>query len=196
MSCFRDWKPASPTDHARARHWFSLLLLDFAEAGFAANAFMVARHGPVPDWIQKLADQLNRMAARPDYNTTALYRSSGYHRNHVTKAFQEYFGGTPAGMLTRHRLELAIERLTSNPEMSLAEVAFASGYSSQAVFNRQFLRLTGKTPGQFRRSGGNVYTSIHVRTSSASSHPSGSSGQYLSARTPTPRPAGCAGSFQ
>jgi len=158
VSCFCNWKPASSTDRARAGNWFALLLLDYLETGFRGDAFTIARHWPVPEWVQKLADQLNTMAARTGFKTTALYQSSGYHRNRVTNAFREYFGETPIQMLTRRRLELAMERLTSNPEMSLSEVAVSSGYSSQAVFNRQFLRLTGKTPSQFRHTGGSDST--------------------------------------
>lgn len=153
VSCFYNWKAASSTCRARAGNWFALLLLDYLETGFTGDVFSIARLWPVPEWVQKLADQLNMMAARAGFKTTALYRSSGYHRNRVTSAFKKYFGETPTRMLTRRRLELAMERLTSNPELSLSEVAVASGYSSQAVFNRSFLRLTGKTPGQFRHAG-------------------------------------------
>ena len=64
---------------------------------------------------------------------------------------RKHFGVTPRQYWHRCRLEVATEWLTSHPEMSMAEIAAECGYSTQSLFNRHFRRLTGQTPGQFRR---------------------------------------------
>ena len=52
--------------------------------------------------------------------------------------------------LTRWRLELAAKTLQSS-EDSVAKIAGAVGYSSEAAFNRAFKREFDCPPAQFRR---------------------------------------------
>ena len=52
--------------------------------------------------------------------------------------------------LTRWRLKLGAEILQST-EDSVAEVAAAVGYGSEATFNRAFKRQFDSPPAQFRR---------------------------------------------
>jgi AraC-like DNA-binding protein len=52
--------------------------------------------------------------------------------------------------LTKWRLRLGAEILQSTAD-SVAEVAAAVGYSSEAAFNRAFKREFDCPPGQFRR---------------------------------------------
>lgn len=48
------------------------------------------------------------------------------------------------------RGRLAEEYLT-DPQVSIAEVAFLLGFSDQSSFNRAFGRWTGLSPGRWRR---------------------------------------------
>ena len=52
--------------------------------------------------------------------------------------------------LSRWRLKLGADTLLSTEE-SVAEVAAAVGYGSEAAFNRAFKREFGCPPAQFRR---------------------------------------------
>ena len=52
--------------------------------------------------------------------------------------------------LTQWRLKLGAEILRTT-EDSVAEVAAAVGYGSEASFNRAFMREFDSPPGQFRR---------------------------------------------
>jgi AraC-like DNA-binding protein len=52
--------------------------------------------------------------------------------------------------LTRWRLKLAAEALRST-EDSVAQIAIAVGYGSEAAFNRAFKREFDCPPAQFRR---------------------------------------------
>jgi AraC family transcriptional regulator len=49
------------------------------------------------------------------------------------------------------RLEIA-KALLVRGDKSLADIALALNFSGQANFTRAFSRLTGRTPGQYRRS--------------------------------------------
>ena len=55
----------------------------------------------------------------------------------------------------RYVLERRVEHacgLLKDSQRSIADVAYASGFSSQAHLTMNFRRLTGMTPGRFRRS--------------------------------------------
>ena len=71
-------------------------------------------------------------------------------RSGFAARFSELLGESPAQYLTRWRLQLASQRLRDGDD-SLAEIAAAVGYASEAAFSRAFKREVGKAPAQFRR---------------------------------------------
>lgn len=56
-----------------------------------------------------------------------------------------------SGLLNDYRVAEAKNLLAQNPEMSVIEVAFASGFGTKSNFNSVFLKTTGMSPVQFRR---------------------------------------------
>ena len=70
---------------------------------------------------------------------------------HFIRMFRRRTGMPPARYLGRMRLERA-KTLLAEGESSLAEIAAACRFSSQANFTRAFHRATGSTPGVYRRS--------------------------------------------
>ena len=68
------------------------------------------------------------------------------------------------------RLELRVDmarKWLGDPNVSVAEVAFALGFGDQSAFHRAFLRWTGKTPGQFRREAGCANPPVRGKARSA-----------------------------
>lgn len=61
-------------------------------------------------------------------------------------------GLSPTQLVLRARIDRASQLLTGTT-MPLADVAAACGFYDQPTFTRQFARLSGETPGQFRRGG-------------------------------------------
>ena len=53
--------------------------------------------------------------------------------------------------LTQGRIDAAKRRLLSQPELTIAELAKATGYSNERSFRRAFKRCTGVSPIRFRR---------------------------------------------
>ena len=148
--CFRNWTPVNELRVLQARSWLELLLLEYMQYGFTAGAFTEASSDLIPPWVQALADRLSNGCPNPDLKPQALHRLSGFSRSYVNAMFKKYIGETPREYLHRCRVRLAMERLTGNPEVPLAEVAEICGYSTQSLFNRHFRRLSGMAPGQFR----------------------------------------------
>jgi transcriptional regulator GlxA family with amidase domain len=64
--------------------------------------------------------------------------------------FHHFLGSSPIAYLGQWRLKLAAEILQSS-EDSVAQVAEAVGYGSEASFNRAFKREFACPPAQYRR---------------------------------------------
>ena len=88
----------------------------------------------------------------PTYGWTVqhLARRVGVSRSRLAERFRRLLGTSPMTYRTQWQLKLAAEILRST-ENSVAEVAAAVGYSSEAAFNRAFRREFDCPPAQFRR---------------------------------------------
>jgi AraC family transcriptional regulator len=68
---------------------------------------------------------------------------------HFARTFTRAMGVSPHRYVSRMRLENAMADIAAG-KLSLAEIAFNAGFSSQASFTRAFYRVTGMTPGEYR----------------------------------------------
>jgi AraC family transcriptional regulator len=69
---------------------------------------------------------------------------------HLCFSFKKSMGITPYQFVLRCRIERA-KQLLHEKDVSIAETALAVGFSSQSHFSDRFRRLTGLTPGEYRR---------------------------------------------
>jgi AraC-like DNA-binding protein len=79
-----------------------------------------------------------------------LARAVGLSRTRLAERFRHFLGESPMAYLAKWRLKLGAEILQST-DQSVAEVAAAVGYGSEAAFNRAFKREFDCPPAQFRR---------------------------------------------
>jgi len=79
-----------------------------------------------------------------------LARRVGLSRTRLTERFRHFLNESPMAYLTKWRLNLGAQKLQST-EDSVAEIAAAVGYNSEAAFNRAFRREFDCPPAQFRR---------------------------------------------
>lgn len=80
-----------------------------------------------------------------------IAREAGSSRTVLAERFNAVLGQSPIEYITQWRMQLAAERLRNGRD-SLAAIAAAIGYESEAAFNRAFKRVTGVTPGRWRDS--------------------------------------------
>lgn len=73
-----------------------------------------------------------------------------YHPDYLTRAMKRVTGFTPNQYMTRHRLQLAKERLQEG-EHHLQAIAQECGFSDVSYFSRIFKKTEGMTPGAYRR---------------------------------------------
>jgi AraC family transcriptional regulator len=78
-----------------------------------------------------------------------LAEAAGVKRFDFPRAFRSTVGITPYQYVLRERIEWA-EYLLSSTDLSLAEIAYTAGFSSQSHFTRTFRKHRGTTPQGFR----------------------------------------------
>jgi AraC-like DNA-binding protein len=85
-------------------------------------------------------------------NVSSLSRIAGLSSGHFTRTFRQSMGMSP-GDYVRVRRVRATYDLLANSHHTLGHIAVKLGYSSQSHMNRDFIRITGLTPGYSRRRG-------------------------------------------
>ena len=91
---------------------------------------------------------LHREPSAP-WTIAELAKRVGVSRSVLAERFRHYLGVPPMSYLTRWRLQLGAQLLTSTSR-SVAEIAVTVGYDSEPAFNRAFKREFGYPPARFR----------------------------------------------
>ena len=74
---------------------------------------------------------------------------SGLSPYHFARMFRKSVGEAPHKFVLRRRIELAMTMLRSG-QYAVAEIAHATGFSSQAHLTTRFRAMTGVTPAKYR----------------------------------------------
>jgi AraC family transcriptional regulator len=119
-----------------------------ARAGYAEAA---ARRPVRADLTRALALVEERLAE--PLRLGDLAAAAGLSPFHFARVFRAQTGETPAQHLMRRRVDRAVA-LIRETRRPLAEIAAATGFSSQAHMARRVRAATGATPGGVRRDGG------------------------------------------
>lgn len=98
--------------------------------------------------VGKALALLHRKPADP-WTIASLANEVGISRSVMAERFRRYLSETPIAYLTRWRLHLGAQLLTST-NSSVAHIAGEVGYESEASFNRAFKREFGFPPARFR----------------------------------------------
>lgn len=88
---------------------------------------------------------------------TELGNLTGYTPNHFQRIFTSITGTSPQKYLEEIRIKNAKFLLSQN-ELSIADVAYACGFSSQSYFCKTFKKATLISPIEFRNSTLNVFS--------------------------------------
>jgi transcriptional regulator GlxA family with amidase domain len=108
-------------------------------------------------WIGALHDEqigaaIARVHAEPERNWTvaSLATEVAMSRSTFAARFTQLVGEPAMNYVTRWRMLVAADRFQTS-DATVAAVAAAVGYDSEAAFSRAFKRVIGTTPGVVRR---------------------------------------------
>jgi len=83
------------------------------------------------------------------WTIASLAHEVGISRAVLAERFRQYLGEPPLAYLTRWRLQLGAQMLSSTSQ-SVAQIASKVGYDSEPAFNRAFKRTFGNPPARYR----------------------------------------------
>ncbi|MDO5628046.1 MAG: AraC family transcriptional regulator [Mobilicoccus sp.] len=106
---------------------------------------------PAMTSLRGVVDHIASVIDRP-VRVTELADVAGCSVDTLERRVRRVFHRTPAQLVLTTRIDKATAMLTET-DAALAQVAHDCGFSDQAAFTRTFGRLTGRTPGEFRRAG-------------------------------------------
>lgn len=128
----------------------------------AIRSHAAAEGAEASGWIGALCDpRLSRafsaVHARVEHGWTVdeLAREAGMSRSAFAARFRDRVGMSPLDYVTRWRMFRAAALLRTG-NRSLADIAVRVGYENESAFAKAFKRVTGLTPGAYRREGGEV----------------------------------------
>jgi len=99
---------------------------------------------------------MHRNPAHP-WTIASLGKEAGVSRSVLAERFRRYLNEAPMAYLTRWRLQLGAQKLTST-SYSVAQIASEVGYESEAAFNRAFKREFTLPPARFRSQSRSAHT--------------------------------------
>lgn len=100
----------------------------------------------------RLVEVLERLDSSPTPTSPELAAIAGTTPAVLSRRIRRITGLSTSQLVLRSRIDRAATLLTTTA-VPLAEVAELTGFYDQAAFSRQFARLAGETPAQFRRRG-------------------------------------------
>lgn len=102
---------------------------------------------PQRDAVRRVRDYLDTYY---EANTSLdeLAAIAGLSPFHLVRVFKDETGLPPHTYLTHVRIQRAREMLMNDP-MSIADVAYATGFTDQSHLTRWFKRMVGVTPGKY-----------------------------------------------
>ncbi|MQX50790.1 GlxA family transcriptional regulator [Sinorhizobium medicae] len=136
------------TDFARrVSDWY--LHAAVAEPTAPQRGSVAERFGTNHPALLAVLEKMETAIERP-LGRTAMARLAGVSPRHLDRLFKEHRG---AGFLDTYR-EIRLRharRLLQQSPLSIAEIAYATGFSSPAHFSNAFKDLFSETPGSLRR---------------------------------------------
>jgi AraC family transcriptional regulator len=105
--------------------------------------------GPPPEWLRQVVEEIEDDPSSGNL-TGRLAAARRMHPVYLARTFRRFYGETVTNRVHRVRASRAAERIARGRD-SFAMIAAASGFADQAHLNRVFRRVTGLSPGEYRR---------------------------------------------
>ena len=109
----------------------------------------VRREAILPGWLRRSLETIHDDPAFP-HTVRSLAALSGVHPVHLARVFRHRFGCSLSHYLQGLRLGMALRAL-ENPELRIADIACATGFTDQSHLSRILKQWTGVPPAAFRR---------------------------------------------
>ncbi len=126
-------------------HAFVIELIRLAEERSRANQL----HHRINEYLQDALSFVDQHYMEP-LRVEDIANASGLSESHFRRVFEESMHMKPLDYVNLIRVDKACV-LMSKENISMEELSFRVGYQNQSTFNRNFRRLTGYSPNQWKK---------------------------------------------
>ncbi|MNC46370.1 HTH-type transcriptional regulator CdhR [compost metagenome] len=116
------------------------------------------KDSPIPvgeSVVQRIVKQMIQyMSSQYAYpmSIEQMCHSLGYNRAYLSRIFRKETGVTPVSYLLKLRIEKSRQLLRARTELSIEQIAASVGMTDPLYFSRQFRKIYGKSPSEYRKS--------------------------------------------
>lgn len=167
--CFITPCLSSPDDETRIEELFKALICHTRAKQEPSSA--IAANGTMLSLVAEMIRQTNSKFTNPKSSlpkemrevisyietnlcsqipVSVLAEKAGYSLTYFTKKFKRAFGCTPTDYIFNLKIERA-ESMLRDKKMSIAEIAYALGFSGTSYFSNFFKIKTGLSPAYYRK---------------------------------------------
>ncbi|MBX7154064.1 MAG: AraC family transcriptional regulator [Bacteriodetes bacterium] len=117
-----------------------------------------------PEYIKRINNVLEyierNLHTNSDLSLQTLAKVAYYSPFHLHRLFKAITTEPLNTYIARKRAERAALYLIHHPELTMADIAFQCGYTSNSSFTRAFNKVYGESPTQFRNANANNFSKI------------------------------------
>lgn len=130
----------------------------------AAGAYFISHRHPVPTEeaedlpiTLQLTEQLSQIIEQeelfkqPDLRVADIAARLATNRTYISALIKSLSGESFSALVNGYRVRHAQKLMREHPEMSIAEIATESGFSSRSAFYRNFKEITGQSPADWKK---------------------------------------------
>jgi len=131
------------------------IILQMISRFLNAHPFKNKNPDPVPS---KILETIRYIQVNLSEELTVNYLSdrANLHPDYFSRLFLKYTGQRPSTYLHEKRIERA-QYLIATTTLSYSEIAEKTGFENLSYFSKMFKRVTGLTPGEYRKQNKLVY---------------------------------------
>ena len=115
-----------------------------------SNGIFTVNKSPTDSLMQKILYYIT-FHYTENISLKTLASETGYEEHYLSRCFHRYFNKNFKQFINEMRISKAMEYMLANPNASIIDVAFSSGFQSVRNFNRIYKNITGTTPTENKR---------------------------------------------
>jgi AraC-like DNA-binding protein len=126
-----------------------LLLGEYCEALSASTTAGIVTEAESDRIVQQAIHYLSTQYAEP-ITIEMMAESLGYNRAYLSRLFKRHTKVTPVTFLLKLRVDKARQLLRERLELTIEQIAASVGFYDPLYFSKQFRRLYGVSPSEYR----------------------------------------------
>lgn len=138
-----------PHANLKANGYLQLLLAEYAEALRPEDTGSPQLASSSQQIVQQAVHYLSTQYAEP-ITIELMAEALGYNRAYLSTLFRKHTGVTPVSFLLKLRTDKARLLLRERPELTVEQIASSVGFHDPLYFSKQFKRLYGMSPTDYR----------------------------------------------